>query len=430
MPGRPFGAFREVKFRKSLLNPDRITSPSPAPGGRLLKLLQAISLLLVLVAVAALVLFGIVGIGRGGSQEETSDVIYLYGAGRCWWDGQNPYDFDNYQPYTDRSGARFAYPPSVAPLCLTLATLPLPSARILMAAVNVSCLLALTVTLVLSVRRLLAELPPPDKAIIIALVAAVAIGNPFTAHVVWMGQMSLLAAAAAVGSWVAYTNRRMLIAGFLVGVAAVKPQIAVLIYVWYLLDRQWRVLGVAAATIAALAILPLWWHGPELLVDWLSAVAAYQDVVHNRIDFQHVFGVRSLLSSVGLSCPSLLPMALGGAIFLYAGRARLLTEDILPLLMCLSCLFAYAHDYDLVALLTLAGPLLLHLRRRPFALVLLLLAALVLFFPQRFVRDVSWPWVIRYREFATLLLMFWLVVLSIKRPVPCVEPDEDSHASG
>jgi hypothetical protein len=294
-----------------------------------------------------------------------------------------------------------------------------------MTAVNVSCLLALTVTLVLSVRRQLAELPPPDKTIIVALVAAVAIGNPFTAHVVWMGQMSLLAAAAAVGSWVAYTSRRMLIAGVLIGVASCKPQIAILIYVWYVLDRQWRVLAVAVATAGALAIPPLWWHGPDSLLDWLASMAAYQDVLHNRINFQHVFGVRSLLANVGLPCPNLLPIALGGAVLLYAARCRLLAEDILPLLMCLSCLFAYSHDYDLVALLTVAGPLLVHLRRRPFALVLLLLAALVLFFPQRLVRTLSWPWAIRYRECATLLLMFWLFGLSMRRPIPCTQLDTD-----
>ena len=400
-----------------------IRDPCLACSGRVLKLLQAMSTLMVLAAIVALTLFGIVGVGRGGSQDDTSDVIYLYGAGRSWWDGQNPYLFDSYQTYTDFSGARFAYPPSVAPLCLALASLPLPSARILMTAVNVSCLLAITMTLVLSVRRQLAEAPPPDKAIVAAIVAAVAIGNPFTAHVVWMGQMSLLAAAAVVGSWVAYMSRRTLLAGVLIGVASFKPQIAILIYVWYVLDRQWRVLGFAVVTVTALAIAPLWWHGPDSLLDWLRAMAAYQDVIHNRIAFQHVFGVRSLLSSVGLPCPSLLPVALGGAILLYGRRSRLLAEDILPLLMCLSCLFVYAHDYDLVALLTVAGPLLAHLRRRPLALAFLLLTTLVLFFPQRYVRDLPWPWVTRYRECATLLLMLWLFRLSRNRPVPCVPPD-------
>jgi len=388
-----------------------------AQSRRVPLLLRPIGALMVLAAIVSLTLFGIVGVGRQGSQHETSDVIFPYAAGCSWWDGRDPYLSDTYQTYTGVSGVSFAYPPSVAPLCLALARLPLSSARILMMAANVSCLLAITMILVLSVRRQLAEAPPPDKVMPAAIVAAVAIGNPFTAHVVWMGQTSLLALAAVVGSWTAYRSRRKLLAGVLIGVASFKPQIAMLIYAWYLLDRQWRVLGFAAATAAALAAAPLWWHGLDSLPHWLSAMAAYQDAVHSRVGFQHVFGIRSLLSNLGLPAPSLIPIALGGAVLLYWRRSRFLAEDILPLLMCLSCLFVYAHDYDLVALLTMVGPLLVHLRRTPLALAVLLLITLVLFFPQRYVRNLPWSSATRYRECAVLVLMLWLFRLSIKAAV-------------
>src|SRR5687767_14647074 len=94
-----------------------------------------------LVAIAALIAFGVIGIGRGGSTA-FSDVRYFYIAGEMLRQGLNPYDYELFKAAAvqwDPSGSLigvYPYPPHTLVFCYFLSFLSLAVARWIWAAAS------------------------------------------------------------------------------------------------------------------------------------------------------------------------------------------------------------------------------------------------------------------------------------------------------
>jgi arabinofuranan 3-O-arabinosyltransferase len=85
--------------------------------------------------------------------------------------------------------------------------------------------------------------------------------------------------AALFGAGLGLLDRRSAIAGGLLGLLICKPQLAVLIPVALLAGRQWRALGAAAATGAALTAIAAIWFGPDIFADYVRQLAPIRQLI-------------------------------------------------------------------------------------------------------------------------------------------------------
>lgn len=373
---------------------------------------------LVALGLASLVLFGIVGKGRGDGPPNFDGAV-LYAAGRAWLAHENPYDHDALMrsvrdvPEIDLSVVYFFYPPQTAALCLPLGLLPYLPARLLWLSVNLGAIAAMVAYCLAALRRAGPKQFDETGAWVLA---AVVIGNPFATHVVWMGQTPLVAGAAVMGAWY-FARERPVLAGVCLGLATFKPQLCLLVLVWFLLERQWKIVLVAMLTAALMAAYPAAEEGPVgALRAWKGGIDQYKSLEFNVPGFQHNVGLQSLLEAAGLrDVPgfTVVGLALTGLLWYYRRHVR--EEDVLGLLMVLTFTFVgFSHDYDYVCLVPLWVSLWLRGRERPAYGAAFAVLMLLLFFPQRVVRDLHSPVLNHWRTPLVLLLGLLVLALSVR----------------
>jgi hypothetical protein len=359
-----------------------------------------------------LVCFGILGFGRDGARN--GDGAALYAAGKTWINGGNPYDHESLLQSVNGTGINltdifFFYPPQSAALFLPLASFDYPTAQLIWLAAN---LIAIAVILILIVRSTETASTWTRVGMAGWLSAALFLGSPFTAHVVWMGQTSLVAFAATYGAWFFSQRRRWVLAGQCLGIATFKPQICILLLLWFFLQRSWKILAVATATVAAMSIYPIFTRGPlGMMVEWQRGLSeSYSALAFNRPDFEHFIGLQALLNSVGMTVPDLLWVGAFGTVILWMFRASILVEFIPGVLFALTFVFAgHLHDYDYAGLVFVFAPLLVHTSKNEVAFRSIMFLILLLYVPQRFVRVFQIPALSHWREVLVVVLLCMLV---------------------
>jgi hypothetical protein len=388
----------------------------------------------ILAATASLLAFGIVGIGRGGGKQNVDGAV-LWAAGRCWLNHQNPYDHDQLTAAANHNvnltRIIFFYPPQSAAICIPQALFKYPTARVLWLLAN---LLSIAFIIELAIHQI--HIRDPSDQLGPWIIAAVAIGNPFTTHVIWMGQTSLVATAATMAAFAfAFTSSPgtpgltsspatagedrgggWISAGIFLGVASFKPQLCLLLGFWFLLERKWKLLLVALATAIAMSLYPLTIQGPiEMLRAWHEALQlSYSSLIYNAPGSPHRVGLDSLLQAANIKVPS---AAIGilATFIAWLLRRHWNRADLLAILMALTFVFVgYSHDYDYVALI----PLLLSLwiynhRHLPTGILALFLTAL-LFFPQRAVRTEQNPFLDQWRTLVIFAMLLMIILQSAK----------------
>jgi hypothetical protein len=353
----------------------------------------------------ALLCFGVLGVGRG-SAALGFDLNVLWTAGRTWLHGLDAYD----PAVLSRTApvGPFAYPPQVAPLCLLLALFPMGAAPWVGLVLNVFSFAAID----RSCQAIYAEAsrpvsPPAGEPVAHNWwLTAVILGNPFSAHVVFMGQTSLIAVAAVLGSWQCAREKRPVLAGMLACVASIKPQISILVLVWFLLERRILVLVVFAGTVAVASVAPAIATGPlKLLPTWLHATRSYSSNFTNAVGFQHRFGVDSFLDAAGVHAFSFAWVALLVVVAMWVLRDRLASGEIVALLLATAVVFIFAHDYDLVALLPFAAAYAPLARQRRGALIVATAVFVLMSVPQRLLSAANSPLVNQFRVPVVLFAM-------------------------
>lgn len=378
-------------------------------------------------AVASMLAFGVFGIGRDGGfgqgpYDMGFDMKILYIGGLTWLQGLNAYDP---QIASQVSGGLvsaqrydFAYPPQIAPFVLLLGLFPFAKARALMILLNLFSILAVAFFCVRFVQRgSIKELDDTSSAPK-WFIPAIIIGNPFTAHILWMGQTSMIATAAWVGGWYFAERKRWLLSGILIGFSTFKPQVTLLILIWLLLERRLRLLGVAALSILIFSLYPMLITGPIAVFKyWLGSLKIYTSLVHNSLGFQNIFGLQNALHSLGINLPNLLPVGVILVGILWWQRRQFLHDDIIGILPAIALLMGFSHDYDLVVLAPLVAVFWRHLHHNEEQSLVGIIVMASMFFPQRFLRPLKIDFLLHYRVFILVGALIWLLVLSYRKSI-------------
>jgi hypothetical protein len=367
------------------------------------------------IAIAFQLTFGVAGVGRpGGYRENSYDGQYFYVAGRCWNHGLNAYDPDVYvreaQKTTTIDTPGYFYPPTFTPVVCLLGLFPLTAAMLLLTGINLTTLGILSWLCAGPLRRR----REGEGRAVPWLIAAVIFGNPISTHVMFLGQSSLLVATALAGAWVCAGRNQNTAAGLLLAVATLKPQFALVCVVWLILEGRWKILAISAATAVLLSLPAMIVCGPiGSFRDWISMVHQHGSLAANQLGFRHLFGLRSLLHSIGVPAPDLLPLSLLAAFGVWKWGLRETSAEVLGLLLGFSVLFGVAHDYDLVVL----APLLPAFANRPRTAGESMIASahlLLFYIPQRILRGFDIALLLQFRVPVLISLLAWLTTLNFR----------------
>lgn len=258
-------------------------------------------------SIAILVLFGIIGIGRPGPMLFSQIALYaIYAAGLCWWAGEKPYDPEQLSYWRQTipfPTADLAYLPQMAPICLMISSFSPVSAALVMICLNVVCVAMLAVISIAwpeihPVVRVQGGISSSAKWYL----AAIIIGNPFTTHVVWMGQWSLLASTLLLSAVYLIDHQRSWLGEGLLGLASFKPQPTILPVIWILLrDRIGSTtISLVCFGVAALLVPVLWTGSLDSLLEWYPALQRLLLNPNKLVGNENVFGLSSLGLSLGL----------------------------------------------------------------------------------------------------------------------------------
>lgn len=113
------------------------------------------------------------------------------------------------------------------------------------------------------------------------LIATLAVVSPSTLAALYYGQVSLLVAACIIGGC-RLVGRRPILAGVLFGLAAVKPQIGLLVPVALISARQWRSVIAAATTVGLTVVASSMAFGWTTWARLPAALATVSGVVAQR----------------------------------------------------------------------------------------------------------------------------------------------------
>jgi hypothetical protein len=366
-------------------------------------------------AIMSLVAFGIVGVGRAGAPLRL-DMQFLFVAGRSWLAGKSPYVLGDFVRQADSlAGVNpfvhlgFAYPPTAAPLCLLLGSLPLRAANVLIVALD---LLATATAALFSYRIVAAGVNSPTaREALRWAVFALVIGNPFATHIMAQGQTTMIATAALLVAWYySQVEDRPLAAGVFFALATLKPQLALLALLWLapqiVSQRRWRLAASFAVTGLLLAAVPIVLTGPVTVAEqWFTSLHDYEQGPIQSAGFQNVFGIQSTLVAIGLPAPKLTLLAVALTAALWVVRKGATQDDVIALLLSFACLFIYAHDYDLAALAPLYAVLWKRGMGSNGAAAGAACAYGLLFGPQRFVRPLHIELLLHWRELVLLVIV-------------------------
>ncbi len=365
-----------------------------------------------LCACTALIVVAIIGFSQH------FDTKYLYVAGLSWWEGLNAYDPE----VASRLGANqnaggFFYPPQIAPLCLMLAAFSWTQAKVLITLLNVFCAGILAFFCVLLVKQPQVKQLKVTGSSPLWFIPAIVLGNPFTFQVIMLGQTTLVVTTALVSGWYYAYRDKWILSGILIAISTIKPQLSLLVILWLLLERRWRILAVAAVTTLIFCLVPMVITGPiDVFFHWFASLGEHKNVFANVLGFPAVFSIQNLLYTAGIKVPQLLPLAIVITGLLWRYRSRLIIDDMIGLLLAISVLFGLAHHYDLIALAPLMAGFWRHLHHLPRATLIALTVMFLMLVPRNVLMTfIDSELLLQYRVLLVIGVTIWLGVMSVKR---------------
>ncbi len=398
---------------------------------------------MVVAGLSVLLATSVFGIGRGGVFG-SHDFTYFTSAGEAWLDGESPYQLDALNAAADRyyqgtpleGQVEFEfvlfYPPQFFPLAALSGGLPFDASRFGVAAITVAAAGAIGWVCLWCYRRDGGAATTLLGAFAMGLAVAQTLGNPFVSHNIWMGQTSVLAGALMLCGFVLCCRGLPWFGAAVIALGCFKPTLGVALVPLAVIRWPKQTLIVMPIVGLATAAYPLLTQGPiEHTLEWLSAVSTYKQHPPNDPDFRHYFGVQSLVRSLGVPAPSLLPLAAIAAIAVIAFRKRLSDGEQAAFAICIPIVLFQGHDYDLIVLAPAIALLAARMSRSLAGMGLLTLGVVTLFVPLRAVLELEGPPVLgRYREIVTVIMLTALVATTLRRPAretqPSARPLDDS----
>jgi hypothetical protein len=367
-----------------------------------------------------MIAFGILNVGHGGFAQSNFDAKYLYVAGLSWLNELNAYDLEAFSQlgsgFIKGENLVFSYPPQIAPLCLLLAAFPWAKAQVVMTLLNVFCTGVVAFFCVRLVKRNEVKILRDPNLDPWWFIPAIVIGNPFTIHTIRMGQTTLIVAAALISGWYYARRDRWVLGGILMAITTIKPQLSLLVILWLLLERRWRLLAVAAFTTLIFCLIPMTISGTiEVFFHWFATLGEYQKISVNAIGHRHLFSIQNLLYTAGVQVPNLLPLAIILTFVLWWYRSQLIIDDLLGILPAISLLFSGAHTYDLSVLAPMVAAFWRHLRNRKGATIVAVGLMIAMFFPQSLLIPFHSDLLLQFRVPLLIVSTLWLLAVSYKR---------------
>jgi hypothetical protein len=371
-----------------------------------------------LVAFSALIAFGVVGIGRGDSAA-FSDVRYFYIAGEMLRQGLNPYDFELFKAAAakwDPSGSIigvYPYPPHSLVFCYILSLFPLAVAKWIWTSASIATLVA--VAWVLRQWLIQRASAAGDAAGNASLwIVVIAVGNPFSAHIVWIGQTGLFVLGFLTAAWVALSARRFAVAGFFLAAASMKPQLSILIILWVVLSGHWRAIGAAAISASVLLAPAAVVLGPTVLLDWLGNVSSYNGDLQQQLSY--LANLNSLLAATGApilaTIGQFVPLVALGLVAWTAHLSRswrVNLNDVFATLIVASVWLVFGRDYDIAILIPLLPMFMWHCRHSRAKQFVAAAILVLLCVPHRLVELTNIPVLLYWRIVLIGVLLVWSV---------------------
>ncbi len=335
---------------------------------------------LIVASLVFLVVFGILGLFRSGSFG--FDFAVFHKAGVEFLQGQNPWLL------SINTNGPFSYPPHIGAVIAVYGLLPFKIALGLHTLLN---LCSIAIVAFLANHWFIGVKQGQAITVLQGLCLALVLGNPYIAHSVYEGQLSLPAVALLFLSWHFLQRERWLLAGIILGVATIKPQVAILYILWLLFSWQLRVL-IVGGVVAVLLLIPsvVNYGVTDTFTAWFASMAYYAKQWANQPGSPHVVGMEGVFVSVGV---------LGSGVFLnvlsvlsvwwvYIKRQDLSPVFIVNLFLLIALTLIYGHDTDFVVLSLFFSYLvcLASNTQRIGALVIAGGLLALMFFPQRFIR--------------------------------------------
>lgn len=380
---------------------------------------RAAPFILLAFGVSSIVLFGVLGFLR--DLRWSWDLETLYSGGVILLRRINPYGVPVTLPELTREGVKnwiYAYPPNFSPVAILLAVPGYTATRWLMLAAN----LAAVGVMILYVLRLMRC--PDQAAVSLALpsreleitVAGAILASPFVAHVLWLGNTTLLVTAALLVGWHSLASGRHVLAGVFLALAAVKPQLVLLPGLWLLLERRWVTIASAAAASLVLSSYSMIVFGPVAAFrNWIAGIGHYLEQVDTDPGCLYCFGVGELLSAGNLPIRFIDMLVVAGLGLLWLWREHLTRLEILALLNALTVLFLPVQNYDLAVLAPLVGVLALLVANQQLSLAAAIAAMVLMYAPLRLVALMELSLLLRWREPVLLVLVALVLRIAGRR---------------
>lgn len=291
------------------------------------------------------------------SMNHFNDFSILYIAGKCWLQGLSPYQLDNIKQIAiahglpDAVGLDFLYPPCSLPIFAIFAFFSWPVAKVLFWFCNS---LLLTASMAMGA-KLVSQRLGLKYALLFFTVGMISI-PPIAA--LRIGNTPVLVTALCL--WAIYQTKNILGAGMALGVAWLKPQITLPVFLFLAVARKWRVVATATITAGILTTLGcLRTGGTEAVALWLKNTAVVSSTGYNSPDggaWQHLIGFYTIFFRVGFSYQTSVTLGNAASLALMASCLYLCREchkgiriDHLALLNAASMLFLYHHMYDAIS---------------------------------------------------------------------------------
>jgi Glycosyltransferase family 87 len=379
------------------------------------------------IAFLGLFAFGVAGLGRG-SNVHFADVRYFFVAGKLTTEGVSPYDVAAFQAAALRYGVGtdidlFAYPPHSLALCVLLSWLPIETARWAWALVNLGILVATAWAMGLRYEHRLGARRHSAPSTAALWIAAIIIGNPFAAHLIWTAQTGFIVLSCLLLAWHFEKRGRWVLGGVLLGLATLKPHLSLLFFAWFLLTGSFRMVAVAVATVGLLLLFAFTQIGTEVMAQWLGAAWAYENQFIGSLSYNS--NLKSLLLGIGMALPAgftalMFALALSGVAVLVRVHHRrpIAPHDVQAVLLTTSLFLVQGRDYDMAVLAPLVPMLFWYARGHRWAIGVGLAALLLLCIPHRGLAQSGLPLLPYYRIVILGLFWLWAVVSLLARPRP------------
>ena len=344
-----------------------------------------------LAALAGLAIFAAVALFGFGKPAGTwmSDFAWFFAGGECFETGSHMYARECVAPIVEATGwgeviGGLSYPPQFAPFTLVLSAAPIAVGRwiFFVAQILAACSILWLVLATEKGTRGASDGRPLSQYWAVFLV----LGASGILASIWLGQVTLLIAPL---FWLVLglvRDDRFVLAGLVLAVISIKPQLAGLLFFWLLIHGRWKELASASAWALLMSALAFARLGPvETVLAWIDNLGSYQEYSMNTLGSGQIMGLPSLFAVAGLDLPLwAVTMAGAGVLLILRLRGRIDPFGPMALATILSLqMLVFSRSYD-IALLAPALALLWPTTRSSIGQAMVFFGAIVIFcLPQK-----------------------------------------------